>query len=123
MSKTAKPAQAKTHTNKVIENARKSFEGVTGKKAKNATTADIEIWLNSLRSMGRKATTCMTYLTYVKRIANITHVDAQGIARVESPGPQTQALLLTQTALAIGELEAILVELDQIGQQARNLKK
>lgn len=41
----------------------------------------------------------------------------------ESPGPQTQALLLTQTALAIGELEAILVELDQIGQQARNLKK
>lgn len=85
MSKTAKPAQAKTHTNKVIENARKSFESVTGKKAKNATTADIEIWLNSLRSMGRKATTCMTYLTYVKRIANITHVDAQGIARVESP--------------------------------------
>lgn len=41
----------------------------------------------------------------------------------ESPGPQTQALLLTQTALAIGEIEAILVELDQIGQQARNLKK
>jgi len=41
----------------------------------------------------------------------------------ESPGPQTQALLLTQTALAIGEIEAILVELDQIGQQAKNLKK
>jgi len=41
----------------------------------------------------------------------------------ESPGLQTQALLLTQTALAIGEIEAILVELDQIGQQAKNLKK
>jgi len=55
----------------------------------------------------------------------VTPNTADALRRIveESPGPQTQALLLTQTALAIGEIEAILVELDQIGQQAKNLKK
>jgi hypothetical protein len=55
----------------------------------------------------------------------VTPNTADALRRIveESPGLQTQALLLTQTALAIGEIEAILVELDQIGQQAKNLKK
>lgn len=41
----------------------------------------------------------------------------------ESPGPQTQALLLTKAALAIGDIEAVLTELDEIGRQAKNLKR
>jgi hypothetical protein len=40
----------------------------------------------------------------------------------ESPGPQTQALLLTKAALCIGDIEAIWRELDEIGRQAKNLK-
>ena len=38
----------------------------------------------------------------------------------ESPGPQTQALLLTKAALAIGDIEAIWRELDEIGRKAKD---
>jgi hypothetical protein len=41
----------------------------------------------------------------------------------DSPGPQTQALLLTKAALALGDIEAVLTELDEIGRHAKNLKE
>lgn len=40
----------------------------------------------------------------------------------DNPGPQTMALLLTKAALAIGDVEAILTELDEIGRGAKNWK-
>jgi hypothetical protein len=41
----------------------------------------------------------------------------------ENPGPQTQALLLTKAALALGDIEAVLTELDEIGQHAKNWRQ
>ncbi len=38
------------------------------------------------------------------------------------PGPQTQALLLTKAALSLGDIEAALNELDEIGRHAKSLK-
>jgi len=41
----------------------------------------------------------------------------------EQPGPQTTALLIAKAALALGEIEAVLNELDKIGRNAKNLEK
>ena len=41
----------------------------------------------------------------------------------EQPGPQTTALLIAKAALALGEIEAVLNELDEIGRNAKNLNK
>ena len=41
----------------------------------------------------------------------------------EQPGPQTTALLIAQAALALGEIEAVLNELHEIGRNAKNLSK
>jgi len=38
----------------------------------------------------------------------------------EQPGPQTTALLLAKVALSIGQVEAVLNELDRIGREAKN---
>ena len=38
----------------------------------------------------------------------------------EAPGPQTSALLIAKTALAISDIEAALNELDEIGRKAKN---
>ena len=40
----------------------------------------------------------------------------------DAPGPQTTALLLTKIALAMGNIEAVFTELDEIGRAAKNLK-
>lgn len=40
----------------------------------------------------------------------------------DNPGPQTMALLLTKAALSLGDIEAIWIELDEIGRLAKNLK-
>lgn len=45
----------KMSTRRLIVTACNSFESVTGKKAKNATVADIEQWLGVLRGKGRSA--------------------------------------------------------------------
>ena len=39
----------------------------------------------------------------------------------ESPGPQTQALLITKTALALIEIGAVFEELDEIGRNTKQL--
>lgn len=41
----------------------------------------------------------------------------------ENPGPQTLAGLITKAAIALGDIEAVLTELDQLGRTARSLKK
>jgi thioredoxin-like negative regulator of GroEL len=49
----------------------------------------------------------------------------QALRRIldEQPGPQTTALLLAKAALALGEIEAILNELDEIGRNAKRTSK
>jgi hypothetical protein len=37
----------------------------------------------------------------------------------EEPGPQTQAILITKVAVALGEIESVFSELDEIGRNAR----
>ena len=41
----------------------------------------------------------------------------------ENPGPQTLAGLITKAALALGDIEAVFTELDQLGRKAKSLKK
>ena len=41
----------------------------------------------------------------------------------KSPGPQTTAMLITKVALSLGDLEAILAELDEIGRTAKSLHR
>ena len=41
----------------------------------------------------------------------------------DQPGPQTTALLIAKVALSVGQLEAILNELDRIGREAKNASK
>ncbi len=41
----------------------------------------------------------------------------------DEPGPQTTAMLVTRVALALGEIEAVFTELDEIGRQAKSLKR
>lgn len=65
------PIENKSNTRKTIDVARKSFEGITGRKVRSATIADIEMWMNSLREMGRSASTCRTYLSLVKQLAGL----------------------------------------------------
>lgn len=67
----SKPIENRLSTRKNMENARKSFESITGKKVKGATLADIEQWLNSLREMGRATSTCRTYLSFVNQLAGM----------------------------------------------------
>lgn len=57
-------------TKAIIQNARKSFETITGKSVTNATVKDIEQWLNTLRNMGRSVNTCRTYLSFVKQLSD-----------------------------------------------------
>lgn len=73
----------KINTRKLIVTACNSFESVTGKKAKNATVADIEQWLGVLRGKGRSAGTCRTYLWFVKQKAGLD-VDMPKRGQVES---------------------------------------
>jgi hypothetical protein len=40
----------------------------------------------------------------------------------DSPGPQTIAMLVTQIAVSVGNIEAVFVELDEIGRTAKLLK-
>lgn len=40
----------------------------------------------------------------------------------DAPGPQTTAMLVTQIALAVGTIEAVFGELDEIGRKAKSLK-
>jgi len=53
-----------------------------------------------------------------------TQAAREGLRRIveENPGPQTTAMLVTKVALALGDIEAVLTELDQIGRAAKNLK-
>ena len=37
----------------------------------------------------------------------------------EKPGPQTEALLIAKVAIALGEIESVLNEVEQIGRQAK----
>jgi hypothetical protein len=37
----------------------------------------------------------------------------------EKPGPQTEALLIAKIAIALGEIESVLNEVEQIGRQAK----
>jgi len=41
----------------------------------------------------------------------------------DQPGQQTTALLIAKAALALGEIDAVLNELDEIGRNARNIDK
>jgi hypothetical protein len=41
----------------------------------------------------------------------------------EDPGPQTRAMLIAKIALSVGQIEAVLNELDQIGREAKNGSK
>lgn len=70
-------------TRRLIVTACNSFESVTGKKAKNATVADIEQWLGILRGLGRSAGTCRTYLWFVKQKAGL-EMDLPKRGQVES---------------------------------------
>ncbi len=40
----------------------------------------------------------------------------------DAPGPQTVAMLVTRIAIATGNIEAVLSELDEIGRTAKLLK-
>lgn len=73
----------KISTRRLIVTACNSFESVTGKKAKNATVADIEQWLGVLRGKGRSAGTCRTYLWFVKQKAGLD-MDMPKRGQVES---------------------------------------
>jgi hypothetical protein len=39
----------------------------------------------------------------------------------DAPGPQTMSMLIARAALALGEIEAVLTELHQIGQYAKSM--
>ena len=39
------------------------------------------------------------------------------------PGPQTMSMLITQLAISVGEIEAVLNELDEIGRETRTRMK
>ena len=39
------------------------------------------------------------------------------------PGPQTMSMLITQLAISVGEIEAVLNELDEIGRETRTRTK
>lgn len=73
----------KLSTRKTIETARKSFEGIIGKKVKSATVTDVEQWMNTLREMGRSISTCRTYLSLVKQLAGL-QVEMPKRGKVES---------------------------------------
>jgi len=99
-------------TRKVIENARKSFESVTGKKVKNATVADIEQWMNSLRSMGRATSTCVTYLTYVKQLAKLKEIEMPGMKRtVTQTRILSDAEIKQMLGVITGQTHALLASL------------
>ena len=53
-----------------------------------------------------------------------TKIIRESLRRVieEKPGPQTQALLVTRMALAVGTIEAVFTELDEIGKNAKELE-
>lgn len=54
-----------------------------------------------------------------------TQVAREALRRLveDAPGQQTTSMLITRVALAIGEIEAVLTELYQIGQHAKSMKK
>ena len=62
------------------------------------------------------------YKEALARGRNAAHAARQALSRIvdEQPGPQTLALLIAKTALSLGQIEAVLNELDEIGRNARN---
>lgn len=61
------------------------------------------------------------YRDALVRGRNGTTVARRAMLRIveENPGPQTTALLIAKAALALGEIEAALNELDEIGRNAK----
>lgn len=64
------------------------------------------------------------YSAAVRKGREQTNVLREALRKVieEKPGPQTQAMLVTRMALAVGTIEAVFSELDEIGRNARELK-
>ncbi len=64
------------------------------------------------------------YNEALRRGRQHTHGAREALRRMleDAPGPQTTAMLLTKIALAMGNIEAIFSELDEIGRAAKNLK-
>jgi hypothetical protein len=63
------------------------------------------------------------YNQVLVRGRNGTESARQALRRLieEQPGPQTTAMLIAKAALALGEVEAVFSELEQIGRNSKNL--
>ncbi len=62
--------------------------------------------------------------TATGRTALTTQAVREALRKIveDAPGPQTTAMLVTQIALAVGTIEAVFGELDEIGRTAKSLK-
>ena len=65
------------------------------------------------------------YRQEIVRGQNATTAARQALRRIldEQPGPATTNMLLAAAALALGEIEAALNKLDEIGRNAKNVDK
>lgn len=67
----------------------------------------------------------VVYNQVLTRGRNATEAARHALRRIveEQTGPQTTALLLAKAALALGEVEVVINELDDIGRKAKNFDK
>jgi hypothetical protein len=65
------------------------------------------------------------YNAAIQRGRMKTHVAREALRRLveDAPGQQTASMLITRVALSIGEIEAVLTELYQIGQHAKSMRE
>lgn len=65
------------------------------------------------------------YIYALRRARDSTQVMRKSLNRIndENPGPQALAMLVTRMAIAVGDIEAVLSELDEIGRTAKNSLK
>lgn len=65
------------------------------------------------------------YNDAIQRVKAGTQVSRECLRRIlnESPGPQTLAMLVAKIAVEIGHIEAAVNDLDEIGRNAKTLKK
>lgn len=65
------------------------------------------------------------YSELLRRCRSNNQVIRDALRRIvdEVPGPQTLAMLITKIAVAVGNNEAVISELDEIGRTAKNFQK
>ena len=64
------------------------------------------------------------YNALIQRGRSKTQTGRDALRRMaeDAPGPQTMSMLIARVALALGDIEAVLTELHQIGQEAKSMK-